>query len=60
MKDPVPTGWAPGQVWTGGEKLAPPTGIRTPRVAVPTEISRPTSYDSYISEFRYTDVIIFS
>jgi hypothetical protein len=32
-KDPVPilqeTGWAPGQVWTGAENLAP-TGIRSP------------------------------
>ena len=33
-KDPVPivqeAGWAPGQVWTGVENLAPPTGIRSP------------------------------
>jgi len=33
-KDPVPivqeAGWAPGQVWTGAENLAPPTGIRSP------------------------------
>ena len=32
-KDPVPivqeAGWAPGQVWTGAENLAP-TGIRSP------------------------------
>ena len=34
-------GWAPWPVWTGAENLAP-TGIRSPGVAIPTTLSRPT------------------
>ena len=54
-KDPVPivqeAGWAPGPVWTGAENLAPQQdsipGPSDPfRVAIPTELSRPT-YDNY-------------
>ena len=46
-KDPVPTvqeaRWAPWRGWTGGENLVP-TGIRSRwgRVAIPTELTRPT------------------
>ena len=45
-------GWAPGQVWTGAENLAP-TGIRSPyrpariAVAIPIELSRPTTLTVY-------------
>jgi hypothetical protein len=38
-------GWAPGPVWTGAEKISPPTGIRPP--------DRPTR-----SESRYTDYAV--
>ena len=54
-KPPVPivqeAGWAPGPVSTGAEKLAPPHRDSIPgpfsqqRVAIPTELYRPTTYD---------------
>ena len=55
-KDPVPivqeAGWAPGPVWTGAENLAPhwdsiPGSSSLQRVAVPTELSRPTYFPWY-------------
>ena len=51
-KNPVPivqeAGWAPGQVWTGAENLAPhrdsiPGPSSPQRCAIPTELSRPTA-----------------
>ena len=66
--DPVPivqeAGWAPGPVWTGAENLAV-TGIRSPDrparsvVAIPTELSRPTTFQQGTTKTPYRVIILF-
>ena len=55
-KDPVPivqeTGWAPGQVWTGAENLAP-NGIRSPDLPGRSESLYRLRYPSFAEFITY-------
>ena len=55
-KDPVPivqeAGWAPGQVWTGAENLAP-TGIRSPTRSARSESLYRLSYPGPLPGFFF-------
>jgi len=57
-KDPVPilqeAGWVPGPVWTGGisrpNRDSIPDRPANSSVAIPTELTRPTCYETYVCE----------